>query len=522
MKSPKKTPPLEPREGLQLVSGGRLLRTKWATDQKRYLTTDVTENAPCYLFAACTLAEEVILRDLFLLLQKHPDFYQNTIGNHVNELVTEGLQPPPDRPGGGDSAAVLELSWKLEYWPQTQKLFGNVRPEFWCLTPAGQKSSVALSPAQTLAQFPVRLNPGFPVWVRQAAISEGHNFTGAEFSLGQILEAIIWELSWFGGPMERKIFTQELTEIAAETAAQEMALPAELAAVSTPGNGAPPPTNFQREDFARPPRNRPPAIGALPDRPLPRWLTGFNPETIPTGPIPLRQLLEESCFYPASGLDYQPIEYFARNCRSFIYADYGISKSQFSRSLNHAATKIAGYTVIHWRDVTTELGANEWWIATGQPAYVHLPKVRLAPQAWAMWVVLERPQSAAENPATPDRLSLLYLGQEALAAFERLYLPHPLAPKFLTILQPGSGHRGNWTRFEDPRGPLAQTLLTNLAGVPRYMIYGYRTTHRPEPAACWPQYRHCLGHLPFGQDSWLGVWQYGEPPTIPEQEIHGN
>lgn len=210
MKSPKKIIPVAQREGLQLVSGGRLLRTKWATETKSYLTTDVTENAPCYLFAVCEVAEDVILRDIFLLLQKHLEFYQNAIGHHVAEFVGEGLPPSPPNPDY--EGATLELSWRLEYDPQEKKLHGNLRPECQCVSKAGEYSSISMSSALDIAPLPIRLNHGFPIVVHHKEKSETHDFAEAEFTLGQILEAIFWELSWFGGPKGKQEFEAKIME----------------------------------------------------------------------------------------------------------------------------------------------------------------------------------------------------------------------------------------------------------------------------------------------------------------------
>ena len=210
MKSPKKIIPATQREGLQLVIGGRLLRTKWETETKSYATTDVTDNAPCYLFAECEVAEDVILRDIFLLLQKHLEFHQDAIGHHVAEFVVEGLQPSPIKPE--TAGEKLELSWRLEYDSQEKKLHGNLRPECQCVSKTGERSSIAMSRAFDIAPLPVCLNHGLHILVLHKKPSESYDFAGAGFTLGQILEAILWELSWFGGPKGKQEFEAKIME----------------------------------------------------------------------------------------------------------------------------------------------------------------------------------------------------------------------------------------------------------------------------------------------------------------------
>jgi hypothetical protein len=220
MKPLKNKPADNIMEELRLISGGRLLSTKWDGDSKRYVTTDVTPSAPCYLFEACELDAGVILRDIFLLLQQHIDFYQNAIGNHVTEFVAEGLQQQQTKPEDS-GLSYLELSWKLEYSPKEKRLWGNLRPRFCGFAPDGEKCGLSGSYANELALLPVRLNHQFPIVVQQKKTPELQDFNGAEFSLGQILEGIIWELSYFGGPQGRKEFESLIAETISEIKTRE-------------------------------------------------------------------------------------------------------------------------------------------------------------------------------------------------------------------------------------------------------------------------------------------------------------
>ena len=52
-----------------------------------------------------------------------------------------------------------------------------------------------------------------------------------------------------------------------------------------------------------------------------------------TSPIPVEAILSASAFYPASGLDADPVRVLFPAIRSFIYCDYSVSRGQFDREL---------------------------------------------------------------------------------------------------------------------------------------------------------------------------------------------
>ena len=77
-------------EELKIIPGGNLIRTRWVYDEEKdkgaYLTEDVTEHAPLYLFDACSLDDTVILKDIFILLNRHIDVYKSIFRTYVEEI----------------------------------------------------------------------------------------------------------------------------------------------------------------------------------------------------------------------------------------------------------------------------------------------------------------------------------------------------------------------------------------------------------------------------------------------------
>ena len=53
--------------------------------------------------------------------------------------------------------------------------------------------------------------------------------------------------------------------------------------------------------------------------PIPTWLDSLTSTTMEREPLPLVDILRESLYYPASGIDGTPIKYFAGHFLSFIF-----------------------------------------------------------------------------------------------------------------------------------------------------------------------------------------------------------
>jgi hypothetical protein len=72
-------------EKLQIRKGGKLVDTRWIYDREKdqgeYQEFDVTDKAVRHLFDICYLAEDVTLKDLFLLLNTNLEQFDLIFGN---------------------------------------------------------------------------------------------------------------------------------------------------------------------------------------------------------------------------------------------------------------------------------------------------------------------------------------------------------------------------------------------------------------------------------------------------------
>lgn len=239
---------------------------------------------------------------------------------------------------------------------------------------------------------------------------------------------------------------------------------------------------------------------------MPLWLSRLTTESIQNGPFPLREILQSSLYYPASGFDGDPVKYLTGDIHSFVYVDYGDEEEAFERALQTEGFK--GYRLLGKRAVPEKTLLPRNWDPDVLPPEYRLPDE--FPEAYGTpfctWIVLER-LPGFDDEHGPARFSLLYWSHEGVSAFLKLYFFRGITPRAVAIIQPGYGFGGNWTAFADPNEILARVVLNNPAGQPKILLFGGhgRRNYYREP--CWPDYRRCLGFLPKAGGGSIGIWE---------------
>lgn len=224
---------------------------------------------------------------------------------------------------------------------------------------------------------------------------------------------------------------------------------------------------------------------------MPDWL-----ETILRHPqraqFPLREVLQDSLYYPASGLNGTPIKHLAGNFYSFVYADYGLTRSQFLDHLNGTGEH-CGFRYYHsvvQREVTREEIVPGGWVAPMMPtdptALRRLADSQRGCQPFGHWSVWQRNYGVGEEVG-PLAFSFFFLAGEMSAIYQGLYNRLSLAPKVLAIIQPGH-IGGEWEGIPDNASFFKQVVLANPAGMPEYLMYGGYGEEEDYPEACWTEY----------------------------------
>jgi hypothetical protein len=229
---------------LQLVSGGKLLRTDWVYDEEKgegsNVTTEIAEGQEIsFLFDAVELASDLKLNDLFILLKQNPlllAIYRRDWAKEFLEEYERISSTAKPYTGEYDPKEVeyLELYWQWDKNSSTGEIQGIHRLNFhgigfelredqmqdsYVTYRKGQRInwSISFSPLQELINLPLRLNPKVLICEDD---SDSPNFmkTIDETTripnpmLGQVLEGILWELSFHGSPEDKLEAKAELDE----------------------------------------------------------------------------------------------------------------------------------------------------------------------------------------------------------------------------------------------------------------------------------------------------------------------
>jgi hypothetical protein len=228
-------------------------------------------------------------------------------------------------------------------------------------------------------------------------------------------------------------------------------------------------------------------------------LKELTPETIAHGSFPVRELLYNSVYYPASAFDGGVI----RDCNvnrkewevlSFVYCDYGETEEDL-----HHTVMPRGYRLLGERQVKEEELTPNGWNPEFPPnidmQHYQRTVSHFAKRPFATWMVFERLPEFDESHG-PKRFSLLFLCAEGVATYQALYWTNQMRPRAIAIIQPGTGFGGNWTDFFKKRDPFYWTVKKNPTGMPDYVYCGYwsqytitRPTDKPEHIHFdWPEY----------------------------------
>lgn len=230
------------RPGPQLVL--RVFRPEPDDLGPRATEVDVTARAHELLFEPITLQTGTTLADIFGLMEASPllmQFYRRDFAQELCEEARQGAIAPAkaerDSHGGIES---LELypQWGLD--TGTDEYSGTHRLNLHGIGPVLAQDSpemykkqgeriewaVSLTPLRELLALPVKVNPEIRITEDDAAakayMTEIRRARLADVTLGQVIQGLLWELSFHGGPQEQQEVSdslkQQMDEIDAGTA----------------------------------------------------------------------------------------------------------------------------------------------------------------------------------------------------------------------------------------------------------------------------------------------------------------
>ena len=257
-------------------------------------------------------------------------------------------------------------------------------------------------------------------------------------------------------------------------------------------------------------------INEMPEMQTPAWLAAIDTaKNKDTCPFPLNEILKDSLYYPACGLNGTPVKFLAGNILSFVYVDYGVTREAFLQNLNgvDADSGFKGYHAILKREIFREDVVPSGWSPSILP-HDQRDRMRLAEaesrcKPFGHWSVWKRDESTASSSG-PERFSFFYMAGEISASYLGLYCQLGIAPEVIAIIQPGA-MGGEWEQTTSDDSFFKQVVRSNPAGMPGYLLHGGTGWGRrhpdndPYPDPCWREYRGTrLCQLP---ERYAGLWR---------------
>ena len=186
-----------------LRPGPQLIERKWADGA--WIEKDVTDRWITYLFyPECTI-EGATLADCLRLLKSNMSFSIIVFNNWVEEFIEEGLTP------GKLDKDLTSLELYVADELEDGKLLGLTFPSVHAPSEDVNYSIMGIS-ASKLSHLPIIIG-GYSIWnTSQRPYGAYIDADTFNVSLGQILYALIWELSFCGPPKVRDEKTKKLDE----------------------------------------------------------------------------------------------------------------------------------------------------------------------------------------------------------------------------------------------------------------------------------------------------------------------
>ena len=241
-----------------------------------------------------------------------------------------------------------------------------------------------------------------------------------------------------------------------------------------------------------------------------QWLQALAAKDMQSIPFPLHELLSGSLYYPASGLDGDPVRYLGKHFHSFVFVDYTVSEEQLDEKVNRSGFK--GYEVIGQRRVMqSELIPHGWQPTHPTPEDEDPRKYKnFFKQPFCTWYVFARAKNFHATHG-PERFSLLFLCADGVAAYQALYVANGLHAGAVAIIQPGTGFGLNYTAFENPTKIFGRTVMGNSAGAPDQLLHGGIGPTEFYATCCWPDYSQHLAFFPKAGGGTVSWWARPSP-----------
>ena len=200
-----------------LLPGGALRASVWDGELKEPVMKDVTADLPFFLRALVTLHDQVTLKDVLLLAERHREFLVPLFTELLDEFVEEVKRP-----------VATEEECDLDYLEVRWECFlqGNRFDLQPVLVGRNHKDthvySVEAVPTNAMGHLPVHLDSRFTIVIDdgvpealaaglgQGTFREFRREVRREFTLQDLFDAVLAEITFHGDPTERDTWWREI------------------------------------------------------------------------------------------------------------------------------------------------------------------------------------------------------------------------------------------------------------------------------------------------------------------------
>lgn len=247
-----------------------------------------------------------------------------------------------------------------------------------------------------------------------------------------------------------------------------------------------------------------------------------------------QELLHNSFFYPASGLDFSQIDENNYLLNRFIYVDYTERETDIIKAIN-IKKSVKDYEVLVQRKLEpselpnheTIFGrTHEFFCKSDSRNANHLPIDKIFytesevdelgmsdehtichKKSWgAIWIVLKRQEDCKTQK--PEYISLIFISADAVCAYKGLYYDLNIVPKALGLIQYGRAFGGAYSHLDNEESNFGKMIL-KAKNSPHFLIYGVTTNwdNNGRPEGCFKEtYSKYLSKYVAGGNNCY-VWQ---------------
>jgi len=208
----------------------------------------------------------------------------------------------------------------------------------------------------------------------------------------------------------------------------------------------------------------------LKKEPMPQWLNDWGANT----PFSASDFFgSRTVFYPGSGRDGQPVEFFgtrhAAHC--FVFVDYGLSQQELTEMLSPRGQPFRGYASAGRIRLQQSDLAPRGWNPVLEPHEIRRPMPLANEPPYGFVEILDRKQGFHDSHG-PRRLAILLLFADGAASYAALFCQPENSAPFAVVLQDHS-FGGNWTDFG--QGGALEKIANRAQRLPEYLLVGEHT-----------------------------------------------